>query len=50
MASLCYSYPKGREVPGRQELDLKSHRKLRVDLLEDPLYHTGILEQGVDRT
>jgi hypothetical protein len=48
MASLCYSYPKGRKVPGWQELDLKSHVKLRVDLLEDPLYRIGILDQGVD--
>jgi hypothetical protein len=37
-------------VPGRQELDLKSHEKLRVDLLENLPYRTGILDQGVDRS
>jgi hypothetical protein len=50
MTSLSYSCPKGREVPGRQELDLKSHGKLRDDLPEDLLYRTRILDQGVNRT
>jgi hypothetical protein len=50
MASLCYFYPKGREVPGRQELDLKTHGKLRVDFIKDPLYRARILDQGVDQT
>jgi hypothetical protein len=50
MASLCYFYPKGREVPGRQELDLKTHGKLGVDFIKDLLYRAGILDQGVDRT
>jgi hypothetical protein len=50
MASFCYFYPKGREVPGRQELDLKTHGKLGVDLIEDPLYRAGILDQGINQT
>jgi hypothetical protein len=50
MASFCYFYPKGREVPGWQELDLKTHGKLGVDLIEDPLYRAGILDQGINRT
>jgi hypothetical protein len=50
MARLCYFYPKGREVPSRQELDLKTHGKLGVDFIKDPLYRAGILDQGVDRT
>jgi hypothetical protein len=50
MASLCYFYPKGREVPGWQELDLKTHGKLGFDFIKDPLYRAGILDQGVDRT
>jgi hypothetical protein len=44
MASLCYFYPEGREVPGWQELDLEPHGKLRVDLIEDLLYHAGVLD------
>jgi hypothetical protein len=48
--SLCYSCPKEGEVPGRPELDLKSHGKLRVDLLEDLPYRTRVLDQGVDRS
>jgi hypothetical protein len=35
MMSLFYSCLKEREVPGWPELDLKSYRKLRVDLLEN---------------
>jgi hypothetical protein len=50
MASLCYFYPKGREVPGRQELDLKTHGKLGVDFIKEPLYCVGILDQAVNRT
>jgi hypothetical protein len=43
MPSFCYFYLKGREVPGRQELDLKTHGKLGLDLIKDPLYRAGIL-------
>jgi hypothetical protein len=50
MASLCYFYLKGREVPSWQELDLKTHRKLGVDFIKDPLYLIGILDQGIGRT
>jgi hypothetical protein len=50
MTSLCYFYPKGREVLGRQELDLKTYGKLGVDFIKDLLYRTRILDQGVDRT
>jgi hypothetical protein len=44
MTSLFYSCPKEREVPGQLELDLKSYRKLRVDLLENLPYCTGVLD------
>jgi hypothetical protein len=44
MASLYYFYPEGREVPGRQELDLETHGKPRVDLVEDLLYRAGVLD------
>jgi hypothetical protein len=50
MVSLCYFYPKGREVPGWQELDLKTNGKLGVDFIKDLLYLAGILDQGVGRT
>jgi hypothetical protein len=46
VTSLCYSCPKEREVPGQLELDLKSYGKLRVDLLEDLPYCTGVLFPG----
>jgi hypothetical protein len=50
VTSLSYSGPKEGEVPGQPELDLKSHEKLRVDLLEDLPYRTGVLDQGIDRS
>jgi hypothetical protein len=50
MTRLSYYCPKGREVPGWQELDLKSHGKLRDDLLEDLLYRTRTLDQDINRT
>jgi hypothetical protein len=50
VTTLCYSCPKEREVPGWPDLDLKSHGKLRVDLLKDLPYRTGVLDQGVNRS
>jgi hypothetical protein len=37
-------------VIDRQELNLKTHRKLGVDFIKDLLYRAGILDQGVDQT
>jgi hypothetical protein len=50
MASFCYLCPKRREVPGRQKLHLKTHRKLGDDLIKDLFDRAGILDQGVNRT
>jgi hypothetical protein len=50
MASLCYFCPKRREVLGRQELNLKTYRKLGVDFIKDLVYRAGIQDQGIDWT
>jgi hypothetical protein len=41
---------KGRKVPCWQELDLEAYRELGVNLVEDLLDCTGILNQGRDGT
>jgi hypothetical protein len=50
MASLCHLCSERRKVPGRQKLDLKTHRELGVDLIKDLFHRAGILDQGVDWT
>jgi hypothetical protein len=50
MASLCHFCSERREVPGRQKLDLKAHRELGVDFIEDLFHRAGILDQDVNRT